>query len=106
MSSFVAQPYHIATPGNMIAEEIRENLGDDWRGNPTIVTDANLSNLSETEIETIEQCLVDQFQTDISGSYGGTVREHEMVIHIDKASNTVEVVSNEFTTPYDNHEPF
>jgi hypothetical protein len=104
--SFVAQPYHIATPGNEIVEEIREELDENFRGTPSFQTEADLSNLSEQEIETMEQCLVEQLQTEIDNHFGKGVRNHELVVHIYKDTNTVEVETNEFTTPYDNFDQF
>lgn len=106
MASFVAQPFHIATPGNEIAEEIRENLDENFRGTPSFQTDVDLSGLNEQEIETIEQCLTEQLQTEIDNHFGKGVRDHEMVIHIYPESNTVEVEVNDFSTPFDNHDEF
>ncbi|CCE26237.1 g214 [Yersinia phage phiR1-37] len=106
MASFVTQPFHIATPGNEIAEEIRDNLDENFRGTPSFQTDADLSGLNKQEIETIEQCLTEQLQTEIDNHFGKGVRNHEMVIHIYPESNTVEVEVNDFSTPFDNYDEF
>ena len=104
--SFVAQPFHIATPGNEIAEETRENLDENFHGTPTFQTDVDLSGLNAQEIETIEQCLIEQFQTEIDNHFDKSVYNHEMVIHIYPESNTVEVEVNDFSTPFDDYDEF
>jgi hypothetical protein len=106
MTAFTAQPFHIATPGNEIANELREALDDQYRGTPCFQTEVDLTGLNEQEIETIESCLTLQIQQEIDEFYDKGVRNHELVVHIYKESNTVEVEVNEFSTPDDNFDEY